>query len=82
MVEKVFVDQNEEFIDVDDLRWNSVDIFSQVLSMETDKFGKDLNLRRIFFSNCFLWGNYKNIGVFSREHVKIRERKNKNGNHN
>ena len=50
-VEKVYVDKHDTFIDIDNLRWNSVDI---VLSTkENEKVWKDKNFMRNLFSKCF-----------------------------
>ena len=40
-VQTVYVDKNEAFVDVDHLRWNSVDIL--LSSEENEKVWKDLN---------------------------------------
>ena len=71
-VEKVYVNKNDTFIDIDNLRWNSVDI---VLSTtENEKVWKDKNFRRKLFSNCFLWQTYEDeSGEYSRENINFRK---------
>ena len=70
-VEKVYVNKNDTFIDIDNLRWNSVDI---VLSTtENEKVWNDKNFRRKLFSNCFLWQTYEDeSGEYSRENMNFR----------
>ena len=70
-VEQVYVNKNDTFIDIDNLRWNSVDI---VLSTtENEKVWKDKNFRRKLFSNCFLWQTYEDeSGEYSRENINFR----------
>ena len=68
-VEKVYVDKTESFIDVDDLQWNSVDIFLK--SKNNTKIWKDLKFRRQIFSKCYLWDTFEDYyGEKSRENIK------------
>ena len=56
-VDKVFVDKNETFLDIDNLRWNSTDI---VLSTsENVKVWEDNKFRKQIFSKCLLWATYE-----------------------
>ena len=52
-VDKVFVDKNESFVDVDGLQWYSVDVFLK--TRENSKIWNDLNFKRKLFSKCYLW---------------------------
>ena len=74
-VDKVYVDKNESFIDVNSLQWNSVDIFLK--SRKNLIFWKDLKLRRKIFSKCYLWETFEDYyGEKSRENIKrIKEEK-------
>ena len=65
-VDKVFVDKNESFLDIDNLQWNSVDIYLQ--SKENAKVWNDLNFRRKLFSQCYLWETW--YGERSRVNLK------------
>ena len=68
-VDKVYVDKNESFIDVNSLQWNSVDIFLK--SRKNLIFWKDLKLRRKIFSKCYLWETFEDYyGEKSRENIK------------
>ena len=68
-VDKVFVDKNESFLDIDNLQWNSVDIYLQ--SKENAKVWNDLNFRRKLFSRCYLWEIYEDsYGERSRVNLK------------
>ena len=69
IVDKVFVDKNESFVDVDNLQWNTVDIFLK--SKENLQAWKDLHFRKRIFSKCYLWETFKDRhGEKSRENLK------------
>ena len=68
-VDKVYVDKNESFIDVNNLQWNSVDIFLK--SKQNLKTWQDLSFKRKIFSKCYLWETFEDYyGEKSREHIK------------
>ena len=59
-------------MDVDNLRWYSVDIL--LSSEENEKVWKDLNFRKKIFSKCYLWDSYEDTcGQFSREHIRLKK---------
>ena len=71
---KVHVDQFESFLDVDKLRWNTVDIF--VNSKEDAETWKDKIFRQNIFSKCYLWESYKSKdGEYSRQNLKRQKEK-------
>ena len=68
-VDKVYVDKDESFYDVDNLKWNSVDIYLK--SNENLNVWSDLYFRRKIFSQCYLWETYQHrYGERSRENLK------------
>ena len=71
-VDKVFVDKNETFLDIDNLRWNSTDI---VLSTsEKVKVWEDNKFRKQIFSNFLFWATYEDeCGEYSRNNLKFRK---------
>ena len=65
----MYVDKNESFIDVNNLQWNSVDIFLK--SKQNLKTWQDLSFKRKIFSKCYLWETFEDYyGEKSREHIK------------
>ena len=70
-VDKIYVDKNESFTDIHNLKWNSVDI--SLRSKATVKSWKDLNFRQNIFSKCFLWDSCEDErGAFTRENLVFR----------
>jgi hypothetical protein len=68
---KVYVDKSESFMDEDNIRWNSVDIFLNTTE-DAEKW-EDTKFRKRIFSRCFLWGSYKTFGrEYTRGDVKKR----------
>ena len=71
-VDKVFVDKMESFMDVDNVRWNSIDVF--LTTKEKQKVWKDSNFRQNIFSKCFLWENFRNHdGLNTRQNMQRRK---------
>ena len=56
---KVFVDKSETFFDVDNVRWNNVDIFFKTKE-KTDTWNNS-KFKRRFFSKCKLWDNFRTL---------------------
>ena len=57
-VEKVFINKSETFFDVDNVRWNNIDIF--ITSNEKADAWKDSKFLQIIFSKClFLNGEFQ-----------------------
>ena len=71
-VDKVYVDKNDTFVDIHNLRWNSIDI---VLSTKKNvKDWKDISFRKRIFSKCFLWATYEDeSGEYSRDNLILRK---------
>ena len=46
-------------MDVDNVRWNTADIF--LTTLEDPTFWKENNFRRTIFSKCFLWENFRTV---------------------
>ena len=71
-VEKVYVDKNETFKGIYNLRWNSTDI---VFSTKENMMNwKDINFRKRIFSKCFLWATYEDkSGEYSRDNLMFRK---------
>ena len=77
-VEKVYVDKNESFTDIHNLKWNTVDILLR--SKATVKSWKDLNFRKNIFSKCFLWDSCEDErGAFTRENLVFRRQQTRMG---
>ena len=71
-VDKVFVDKMESFMDVDNVRWNSIDVF--LTTKEKQKVWKDSNFRQNIFPKCFLWENFRNHdGLNTRQNMQRRK---------
>ena len=72
-VSKVFVSKVETHQDVDNLRWNKVDIFLK--SNKKFKLWEEVNFRKNIFSKCYLWETFKSFdGEISRKDlIRIRE---------
>ena len=74
-VDKVFVDKNETFVDIDNLRWNSVDIF--LSTNEKVEVWQNKKFRKQIFSKCKLWATYEDeSGEYLRKNVKFRKDQN------
>ena len=75
-VDKVYVDKNETFIDIDNLRWNSIDII--LSTSEKVNVWKDIHFRKRIFSKCKLWATYEDeSGEYSRNNLKFRKDQNR-----
>ena len=75
-VDKVYVDKNETFMDIDNLRWNSIDII--LTTSEKVNVWKDINFRKQIFSKCKLWETYENeSGQYSRNNLNFRKNQNR-----
>ena len=56
-VDKVYVDKNEAFTDINNLNGNSVNIF--LSTKEDSKLWNYISFRRKLFSKCYLWEIFK-----------------------
>ena len=66
---KVFVDKSETFFDVDNVRWNNVDIFFKTKE-NTDTWNISKFKKRIF-SKCKFWDNFRTLdNLNTREDIE------------
>ena len=72
---KCYVDKFETFIDINNVIWNSVDIF--LTTKKESKLWKENSFRKQIFSKCYLWETYQSVeGENSREDVIRRKEEN------
>ena len=71
-VEKVFVDKSETFFDVDNVRWNNIDI--SITSNEKADAWKDSKFLQIIFSKCFLWENFRSFEGLNTREILLRRK--------
>ena len=64
-VKTVYVSKNDSFFDIDDLRWNTIEIV--ITSKKNETTWKDKKFRKSLFSKCYLWETVEtNLGEHTR----------------
>ena len=72
---KCYVDKFETFIDINNVIWNSVDIF--LTTKKESKLWKENGFRKQILSKSYLWETYQSVeGENSREDVIKRKKEN------
>ena len=68
-VKTVYIDKNDTFFDMDDIRWNTVEIV--LTTSKSEKNWKEKKFRQNMFSKCYLWETVETIlGENKREYYK------------
>ena len=65
-VKTVYVNKSDTYMDIDNLRWNTIEIV--LTTNKTEILWKDRKFRHNIFSKCFLWETVQtNLGEHNRE---------------
>ena len=65
-VKTVYVNKSDTYMDIDNLRWNTIEIV--LITNKTEILWKDRKFRHNIFSKCYLWETVKtDLGEHNRE---------------